>query len=203
MRSGTPIQSCSFFVSTFSDHLARLDHALSWPGVSVLLVGRAGVGRRSLTQLAAYMHGLTVFAPAMGRSFDAKAARSFLKDVCHTSPASLSPFVLLRIARARDLVFPWWKRVWPKWYWCTNRCCCWRKGDDELGHGVVAGITTSPPSLGWDLMWFVLWGQVVRHCVRKNEGAVLFVEDHHLTAGSMRRPFPSTPPHPLAPVELT
>ncbi|KAJ4457360.1 putative Cytoplasmic dynein 2 heavy chain 1 [Paratrimastix pyriformis] len=63
------------------DHIARLDHTLSWPGASAMLVGRCGVGRRSLTLLVSHMHGMTVFSPSMGRGFDLKSARALMKEV--------------------------------------------------------------------------------------------------------------------------
>ena len=63
------------------DHLACADRALSAPHYNdIMLVGRSGVGRRSLVSLIAHMQRLTVFSPATSRKYDRTAAHSFLLD---------------------------------------------------------------------------------------------------------------------------
>lgn len=59
--------------------VAALDRVLSLPGGSVLLCGRAGVGRRSATSLVAYIHHMDMFSPALTRHYDVKAFRNDLK----------------------------------------------------------------------------------------------------------------------------
>lgn len=59
--------------------IACLDRALSMPGGSMLLCGRAGVGRRSAATLVAYIHHLELFSPAITANYDIKAFRNDLK----------------------------------------------------------------------------------------------------------------------------
>ena len=55
------------------DHLACADRALSAPHYNdIMLVGRSGVGRRSLVSLIAHMQRLTVFSLATSRKYDDK-----------------------------------------------------------------------------------------------------------------------------------
>jgi dynein heavy chain 2 len=59
--------------------IAALDRVLSLPGGSVLLCGRAGVGRRSATSLVSYIHHMDMFSPCLTRNYDVKAFRNDLK----------------------------------------------------------------------------------------------------------------------------
>ena len=64
------------------DHLACADRALSAPRHNdIMLVGRSGVGRRSLVSLIAHMQRLTVFSPATSRKYDDKKWKRDLKQV--------------------------------------------------------------------------------------------------------------------------
>ena len=66
------------------DHLACADRALSAPHWNdIILVGRSGVGRRSLVSLIAHMQRLTVFSPATSRKYDDKEWKRDLKQVMH------------------------------------------------------------------------------------------------------------------------
>ena len=70
----------------FIDHLACADRALSAPHHNdIMLVGRSGVGRRSLVSLIAYMQRLTVFSPATSRKYDDKEWKRDLKQVMQMS----------------------------------------------------------------------------------------------------------------------
>ena len=63
-------------------HLACADLALSAPHYKdIMLVGRSGVGRRSLVSLIAHMQRLTVFSPATSRKYDDKEWKRDLKQV--------------------------------------------------------------------------------------------------------------------------
>ena len=62
--------------------LACADRALSAPHYrDIMLVGRSGVGRRSLVSLIAHMQRLTVFSPATSRKYDDKEWKRDLKQV--------------------------------------------------------------------------------------------------------------------------
>ena len=49
--------------------LAKMDRILSQPGGSLLLVGRSGVGRRTCTNLVAFMHRMDIFIPSISRRY--------------------------------------------------------------------------------------------------------------------------------------
>ena len=66
------------------DHLACADRALSAPHYNdIMLVGRSGVGRRSLVSLIAHMQRLTVSATS--RKYDDKEWKRDLKQVMQTT----------------------------------------------------------------------------------------------------------------------
>jgi len=50
--------------------LSRVDRVISSPGGSLLLIGRSGVGRRTIVKLVSYMHGYSFNNPPMIRSVD-------------------------------------------------------------------------------------------------------------------------------------
>ena len=52
------------------EHVSRVDRVLSSPGGSLLLIGRSGVGRRTIVKLVSYMHGYSFNNPPMIRSVD-------------------------------------------------------------------------------------------------------------------------------------
>eukprot|EP00736_Rhodelphis_marinus_P001173 Rmarinus@m.17616 len=77
------------------DTVAALDRVLVQPGGSMMLCGRSGVGRRSLIQLVAYVHDMTLFSPKMGRNYDYKSFGNDLKQVFQATAVEGTPAVLL------------------------------------------------------------------------------------------------------------
>jgi len=64
------------------DQLAWIDRALSAPNKNdMLIVGRAGVGRRSLVSLMSHMERLSVFSPSPARKYGDKEWKRDLKQV--------------------------------------------------------------------------------------------------------------------------
>jgi len=62
------------------EHLAFVDRVLASPGGSLLLAGRAGVGRRSAVCLAANMHGMKTVTPFVTRDYTKKKFFNDLKQ---------------------------------------------------------------------------------------------------------------------------
>ena len=56
-----------FLFQEVLEHLNQVESALCRPGGNLLLVGRAGVGRRSALNLMAYMLRLNIFTPQVRR----------------------------------------------------------------------------------------------------------------------------------------
>ena len=65
----------------FIDHLSHVDRLIAWPGSSLLLVGKSGSGRRTVTHLVAHSHHLRLFTPTVGSWFDAKHLKAFFRSV--------------------------------------------------------------------------------------------------------------------------
>ncbi|XP_063807614.1 cytoplasmic dynein 2 heavy chain 1 isoform X2 [Pseudophryne corroboree] len=63
------------------DYMSRVDRVLSFPGGSLLLAGRSGVGRRTVTSLISHMHGAVFFTPKISRGYELKQFRNDLKQV--------------------------------------------------------------------------------------------------------------------------
>lgn len=63
------------------DYLSRIDRVLSFPGGSLLLAGRSGVGRRTITSLVSHMHGAMLFSPKISRGYELKHFKNDLKYV--------------------------------------------------------------------------------------------------------------------------
>jgi dynein heavy chain 2 len=63
------------------DQLAQIDRALSAPGGSLLLVGRAGVGRRNAVTLVSHMRGIRYHSPAVTRGYNIQQFYADLKEV--------------------------------------------------------------------------------------------------------------------------
>eukprot|EP01116_Phalansterium_solitarium_P024805 TRINITY_DN91_c0_g1_i4.p1 TRINITY_DN91_c0_g1~~TRINITY_DN91_c0_g1_i4.p1 ORF type:complete len:4085 (+),score=2013.94 TRINITY_DN91_c0_g1_i4:171-12425(+) len=61
------------------DHICRVDRSLSQKGGSILMVGRAGVGRRSALELTAHMLGYQVFSPNISRNYEDKNFKMDIK----------------------------------------------------------------------------------------------------------------------------
>ncbi|KAG2486208.1 hypothetical protein HYH03_015170 [Edaphochlamys debaryana] len=76
------------------ERVARLDRVLSLPGGSLLLCGNSGVGRRSLSLLAAYMLNMEFFTPKMTKTYDLKSFRNDLKEVLRRAGVEGKPIML-------------------------------------------------------------------------------------------------------------
>uniref|UniRef100_W5MJK1 Cytoplasmic dynein 2 heavy chain 1 n=1 Tax=Lepisosteus oculatus TaxID=7918 RepID=W5MJK1_LEPOC len=63
------------------EYMSRVDRVLSYPGGSLLLAGRAGVGRRTATCVVSHMHGATLFTPKISRGYGLKQFKNDLKNV--------------------------------------------------------------------------------------------------------------------------
>lgn len=63
------------------EYMSRIDRVLSFPGGSLLLAGRSGVGRRTVTSLVSHMHGAVLFSPKISRGYEPKQFRNDLKHV--------------------------------------------------------------------------------------------------------------------------
>eukprot|EP00050_Salpingoeca_kvevrii_P020215 m.95860 g.95860 ORF g.95860 m.95860 type:complete len:4292 (+) comp8765_c0_seq1:164-13039(+) len=75
--------------------VTSIDRVLSRPGGSLLLAGLAGVGRRSLVTLVAYMHGIEIFSPKITLGYSLKSFQVDLKTVLHRAGVEGQPTVLL------------------------------------------------------------------------------------------------------------
>lgn len=65
------------------EYMSRIDRVLSFPGGSLLLAGRSGVGRRTVTSVVSHMHGAVLFSPRISRGYEPKQFSSDLKHVSH------------------------------------------------------------------------------------------------------------------------
>lgn len=64
--------------------MSRVDRVLSFPGGSLLLAGRSGVGRRTVTSLVSHMHGAVLITPKISRGYELKHFKNDLKYVSHS-----------------------------------------------------------------------------------------------------------------------
>ncbi|OQR98203.1 dynein heavy chain [Achlya hypogyna] len=76
------------------DHVAVVDRALSEPGGALLLIGSAGVGRRTATTLLAHMLGYRFFTPTLTRHYNAASFKADLKAVVQCAGIDGTPAVL-------------------------------------------------------------------------------------------------------------
>mmetsp|Transcript_43856 Transcript_43856/g.42376 ORF Transcript_43856/g.42376 Transcript_43856/m.42376 type:complete len:97 (+) Transcript_43856:2867-3157(+) len=65
------------------DMIAFTERALSKPGGCILMAGRAGVGRKTTTQLIAHMLNMQFFSPNINRDYSLKEFKRDLKQVLH------------------------------------------------------------------------------------------------------------------------
>lgn len=72
------------------DFMSRVDRVLSRPSGSLLLAGRSGVGRRTVTSVISHMHAATLFTPKVSRSYGLKQFKGDLKTVT-SQPDALTP----------------------------------------------------------------------------------------------------------------
>ena len=63
------------------DNMARVDRVLTYPGGSLLMAGRSGVGRRTAVTLVAFMHQMQLFSPKVSRNYGDKQFKADLKNV--------------------------------------------------------------------------------------------------------------------------
>ncbi|KPP72256.1 cytoplasmic dynein 2 heavy chain 1-like [Scleropages formosus] len=63
------------------DYMSRVDRVLSYPGGSLLLAGRCGVGRHTATSVVSHMHGAALFTPKIVRGYGLKHFKGDLKTV--------------------------------------------------------------------------------------------------------------------------
>ncbi|XP_053561557.1 cytoplasmic dynein 2 heavy chain 1 [Bombina bombina] len=77
------------------EYVSRVDRVLSFPGGSLLLAGRSGVGRRTITSLVSYMHGAVLFTPKISRGYELKQFKNDLKQVMQMAGIDGQQVVLL------------------------------------------------------------------------------------------------------------
>ncbi|CAH2225380.1 cytoplasmic dynein 2 heavy chain 1 [Pelobates cultripes] len=63
------------------EYMSRVDRVLSVPGGSLLLAGRSGVGRRTVTSLVSHMHGAVLVTPKISRGYELKQFKNDLKQI--------------------------------------------------------------------------------------------------------------------------
>lgn len=72
--------------------MSRIDRVLSFPGGSLLLAGRSGVGRRTITSLVSHMHGAVLFSPKISRGYALKQFKNDIKHVSYSQSFALFGF---------------------------------------------------------------------------------------------------------------
>ncbi|MFT7803200.1 cytoplasmic dynein 2 heavy chain 1 [Arapaima gigas] len=77
------------------EYMSRVDRVLSYPGGSLLLAGRCGVGRRTATSVVSHMHGAVLFTPKITRGYGSKHFKSDLKTVMQQAGIEGQQVVLL------------------------------------------------------------------------------------------------------------
>lgn len=74
------------------EYVSRTDRVLSCPGGSLLLAGRSGVGRRTVTSLVSHMHGAMLFSPKISRGYELKQFKNDIKHVSYSKSFALFGF---------------------------------------------------------------------------------------------------------------
>ncbi|XP_072706738.1 cytoplasmic dynein 2 heavy chain 1 isoform X3 [Ciconia boyciana] len=76
-------------------YISKVDRVLSFPGGSLLLAGRSGVGRRTVTSLVSHMHGAVLITPKISRDYQLKQFKNDLKYVMELAGIEGQQVVLL------------------------------------------------------------------------------------------------------------
>ncbi|KAF2973673.1 hypothetical protein EK904_004515 [Melospiza melodia maxima] len=76
-------------------YMSKVDRVLSFPGGSLLLAGRSGVGRRTVTSLVSHMHGAVLITPKISRGYQLKQFKTDLKYVMELAGIEAQQVVLL------------------------------------------------------------------------------------------------------------
>ncbi|OWK62944.1 Cytoplasmic dynein 2 heavy chain 1 [Lonchura striata] len=76
-------------------YMSKVDRVLSFPGGSLLLAGRSGVGRRTVTSLVSHMHGAVLVTPKVSRGYQLKQFKTDLKYVMELAGIEAQQVVLL------------------------------------------------------------------------------------------------------------
>ncbi|XP_072467338.1 cytoplasmic dynein 2 heavy chain 1 isoform X1 [Notamacropus eugenii] len=77
------------------EYMSRIDRVLSFPGGSLLLAGRSGVGRRTITSLVSHMHGAMLISPKISRGYELKQFKNDLKHLLYLAGIEAQQVVLL------------------------------------------------------------------------------------------------------------
>uniref|UniRef100_A0A8B9SHL9 Cytoplasmic dynein 2 heavy chain 1 n=1 Tax=Anas platyrhynchos TaxID=8839 RepID=A0A8B9SHL9_ANAPL len=95
---GRPLDKKEIEVLLFQEvlnYMSRVDRVLSFPGGSLLLAGRSGVGRRTVTSLVSHMHGAVLITPKISRGYELKHFKNDLKYVMELAGIEAQQVVLL------------------------------------------------------------------------------------------------------------
>ncbi|NXV90779.1 DYHC2 protein, partial [Calonectris borealis] len=76
-------------------YMSKVDRVLSFPGGSLLLAGRSGVGRRTVTSLVSHMHGAVLITPKISRGYELKQFKNDLKYVMELAGIEAQQVVLM------------------------------------------------------------------------------------------------------------
>ncbi|XP_009895076.2 cytoplasmic dynein 2 heavy chain 1 [Dryobates pubescens] len=76
-------------------YMSKVDRVLSFPGGSLLLAGRSGVGRRTVTSLVSHMHGALLVTPKISRGYELKQFKNDIKYVMELAGIEAQQVVLL------------------------------------------------------------------------------------------------------------
>ncbi|NXG46652.1 DYHC2 protein, partial [Psilopogon haemacephalus] len=76
-------------------YVSKVDRVLSFPGGSLLLAGRSGVGRRTVTSLVSHMHGAVLVTPRISRGYELKQFKNDIKYVMELAGIEAQQVVLL------------------------------------------------------------------------------------------------------------
>ncbi|XP_068004360.1 cytoplasmic dynein 2 heavy chain 1 [Melanerpes formicivorus] len=76
-------------------YMSKVDRVLSFPGGSLLLAGRSGVGRRTVTSLVSHMHGAVLVTPKISRGYELKQFKNDIKYVMELAGIEAQQVVLL------------------------------------------------------------------------------------------------------------